>query len=217
MADVRVGGDAIRCTDNHPFWAVSGRDLAGRPVVSELPDGESKPTPAGRWVEARDLCEGDVVLTGAGRTARVQHVRFSTASLTVYNLTIAGLHNYAVGPAGVLVHSACPRKTDTPQPVQRTPRAVRRETMREAGITTSQQPSSQTSVRLPDGTPAGRQLTYLTPKPGGGTQTQSVRHSLIDAVPGHGPHWEAGPVKPGGQLDSLGRPRLTSDKVRLDE
>jgi len=34
---------------------------------------------------------------------------------------------------------------------------------------------------------------------------------------GHGPHWEAGAVKAEGQTDSLGRPRLRSDKVKVDE
>ena len=45
----------------------------------------------------------------------------------------------------------------------------------------------------------------------------SVQHSLTDRVPGHGPHWEAGQVKVGGQLDSLGRPRLQNGKVKVNE
>jgi RHS repeat-associated protein len=97
------------------------------------------------------------------------------------------------------------------------PRATRRQTMREAGIPTSQQPVGQTSARAPGNQPAGRQYTYEVPAAGGGTRTMSVQHSLTDRVPGHGSHWEAGPVKPGGQTDSLGRPRLTSDKVKVDE
>jgi RHS repeat-associated protein len=97
------------------------------------------------------------------------------------------------------------------------PRAARRQAMREAGIPTSQQPVRQTSVHAPGDQAAGRQYSYEVPAEGGGTQTMSVQHSLTDRVSGHGPHWEAGPVKPGGQTDSLGRPRLTSDKVKIDE
>jgi RHS repeat-associated protein len=101
------------------------------------------------------------------------------------------------------------------QTANQTPWAARREAMRAAGIPTSQQPTGQTSVTAPDGSPAGRQYTYVTPQPGGGTQTQSVQHSLTDED--HDAHWEAGPVKPSGQTDSLGRPRLTNDKVKVDD
>lgn len=90
--------------------------------------------------------------------------------------------------------------------------------MREAGIPTTQQPSSQQSPRVPgEMTPGGRQYTYEVPAPGGGVQQMSVQHSLTDRVPGHGPHWEAGPIKPGGQVDTLGRPRLRSGKVKVNE
>jgi RHS repeat-associated protein len=98
-----------------------------------------------------------------------------------------------------------------------TPRAARRQAMREADIPTSQQPEGQTSVKTPDGKEAGRQYDYVTPAPGGGTQKKSVQHSLTDQVPEHGPHWEAGNVKPGGQTDSLGRPRLSNEKVKVEE
>jgi hypothetical protein len=91
--------------------------------------------------------------------------------------------------------------------------------MRKAGIPTSQQPVSQQSPRA-SGTneAAGRQYTYEVPKPGGGTQEVSVQHSLTDRVEGHGPHWEAGPVKSGGRRDPLGRPRLQEGaKVKVEE
>jgi RHS repeat-associated protein len=98
------------------------------------------------------------------------------------------------------------------------PRAARRRAMREAGIPTSLQPTAQRSPRVPGtNVPGGRQYTYHVPAPGGGTQTMSVQHSLTDRVPGHGPHWEAGPVKLAGQTDGLGRPRLQSSKVKVEE
>jgi len=86
-----------------------------------------------------------------------------------------------------------------------------------AGIPTSQQPISQRSIKTPDGRPAGRQYDYEVRGPGGGTQQYSVQHSLTDNVPGHGPHFEAGQVKAGGQLDSLGRPRIRNPKIKVNE
>jgi len=50
------------------------------------------------------------------------------------------------------------------QDAPKTPRAARREAMRQAGIPTSQQPESQTSVKTPEGEPAGRQYTLALHK-----------------------------------------------------
>lgn len=96
-------------------------------------------------------------------------------------------------------------------------RAATREAKREAGIPTSQQATSQTNGRASDGTQVGRQQSYDVPKPGGGTETKSVQisrdirgdHAGMSQV-------EAGAVKPSGQMDAAGRPRLQSDKVRVD-
>ncbi len=99
-----------------------------------------------------------------------------------------------------------------------TPRAARRQVMRDAGIPTSQQPIAQQSPRIAgSGTPVGRQYTYEIPRPGGGTQRHSVQHSLTDRVKGHGPHWEAGPVKSGRRVDPAGRPRLQEGAKRKVE
>jgi RHS repeat-associated protein len=104
-----------------------------------------------------------------------------------------------------------------------TSRAARREAMREVGIPTSQQPSAQQSTRVPGTNQGGgRQYTYEVPKPGGGTQEMSVQHSLTDQVEGHGAHWEAGRVKTDPntgavRTDSLGRPKLAGDKVKINE
>lgn len=78
-------------------------------------------------------------------------------------------------------------------------RAAAREAKREASIPTSQQASSQTNGRAPDGTPVGRQQSYEVPKAGGGTETKSVQVSR-DTRGDHAgmPQIEAGTVKPGG-------------------
>lgn len=88
-------------------------------------------------------------------------------------------------------------------------RASRREAMRRVGVPTSQQPKSQSSVRGPGNKPAGRELVYDAPR-----GEVRVQHQLQDR--NHGPHWEAGKTKPGGQKDPAGRPRLRNDKVRVE-
>jgi RHS repeat-associated protein len=131
----------------------------------------------------------------------------------------AKLLNYRIVPCGPIVYVGV---VPGPLPMRNTPgftpRAARRYAMRQTGVPTSQQPCSQTSVRTRQGTPVGRQYTYEIAEEGGGTQVMSVQHSLSDDVPGHGPHGEAGPIKPEGVTDSLGRPRLKGpQKVKVDE
>lgn len=82
--------------------------------------------------------------------------------------------------------------------------------MRDAGIPTSQQPSSQLA------TDAGRQQVYEVPKDGGGTTKKLVTDQTTDRVAGHGPHWEAGSAKLPERLDSIGRLRVANDKVKVD-
>ena len=97
-------------------------------------------------------------------------------------------------------------------------RAAFREAKRQAGIPTSQQAVRQTSARAPDGTKVGRQQTFQVPKPGGGSQTKSVQISR-DRRGAHAgrPQVEAGDVKPSGQIDSAGRPRIENpNKKRVD-
>lgn len=129
-------------------------------------------------------------------------------------------------PAGQQIASAIPGggavATSAQMAVRQTgnmsQRAASREAKREAGIPTSQQATSQTNGRAPDGTPVGRQQSYEVPKPGGGTETRSVQVSR-DTRGDHAgmPQVEAGKVKPGGQTDVAGRPRIQNeDKVRVD-
>jgi RHS repeat-associated protein len=206
---ISVGGTVVVATANHPFWIIDGNDLSDRPPASGVPENERATTPFGRWVEARSLRAGDVTWLLDGETAPISAVSGTNAHVRVYNLTVEGNHTYSVSGLGVLVHNGCGQDL--------TPRAARRQAMRDAGVPTSQQPRVQVSVKAKNGTKVGRQYTYDKPTSGGGNQTISVQHSLTDSVKGHGPHWEAGPVKPGGQTDSVGRPRLTGGKVKVHE
>jgi hypothetical protein len=86
--------------------------------------------------------------------------------------------------------------------------------MRDQGIPTSQQPSSQSKNE------SGREYQYETPAPGGGTTTKSVQQQTMDrSHPGQG-HWEAGEVKTDdeGQIryNDYGRPKLKNSKTKAD-
>jgi len=70
----------------------------------------------------------------------------------------------------------------------------------------SQQPSSQKNTK------AGKVLEYDMAKPGGGTRKKQVQQQTTDA--NHGPHWEAGTPKSGGQKDGIGRDRLSNPKSK---
>ncbi|MDQ4036944.1 MAG: type IV secretion protein Rhs, partial [Actinomycetota bacterium] len=88
-----------------------------------------------------------------------------------------------------------------------TSRQARREAMREHGIPTSQQPATQLK------TEAGYQYQYDVPQPGGGTRRVAVTDQTTDRVPNHGPHWEAGTVKPPAEYgkDPLDRVRVRNE------
>ena len=96
-------------------------------------------------------------------------------------------------------------------------RAAMREAKREVGIPTSQQAARQTNGAV-DGVKVGRQQTFEVPKAGGGTEQKSVQVSR-DVRGAHAgqPQIEAGTVKPSGQTDAAGRPRIQNEtKVRVD-
>ncbi len=89
--------------------------------------------------------------------------------------------------------------------------AAQRQAMREQGIPTSQQPATQES------TEAGMQYTYEIPAPGGGTQTKIVqRNTGTDSSHPGQQHVEAGSPKINGATDSIGRPRLDSNKTKVN-
>lgn len=89
--------------------------------------------------------------------------------------------------------------------------AAQREGMRDQGIPTSQQPASQKN------TAAGKQYTYVVPKPGGGTETKiAQRNTGTDRSHSGQPHVEVGRPKANGATDSIGRPRLDSNKTKVN-
>ena len=62
LIDVQVRGERIRATANHPFWVAAGEALATRPAPGHVEPREPACPDGGRWVNARDLRVGDVLL-----------------------------------------------------------------------------------------------------------------------------------------------------------
>ncbi|MBN2684670.1 MAG: hypothetical protein JXR40_05280 [Pontiellaceae bacterium] len=110
IAYVQIGEEEIAATANHPFWVVDGEELDVRavPEDSGLDEGGAGPS---RWVCAGDLRVGDIVQLGNGSTQLVSKIRIEVQETTVYNIEVAGAHNYYVSGLGVLVHNRCGGKT----------------------------------------------------------------------------------------------------------
>lgn len=105
LTTVRFSDDEeLTGTDGHPFWVIEGEELASRPA-GDHGAGEPPSTTPGRWVNMASLRAGDEVLTRQGRVRRVISVATRAEAAPVYNFEVEGLHSYAVGAAGVLVHN----------------------------------------------------------------------------------------------------------------
>jgi hypothetical protein len=108
VVTVTVGNERIDATGNHPFWVMAGEGLQERPAAHDVPSAERqalREATSGRWVEARSLQPGDALLLRSGATATVEELYSRQVEQKVYNLEVAGLHTYAVGGDGVLVHN----------------------------------------------------------------------------------------------------------------
>jgi hypothetical protein len=114
MFTLRAGGETIETSWNHPFLVVRGQDLESRPMPMDLPPGEAVSTDHGRWVEARDIRAGDVLLTRSGETT-VSGTSSRKTRGEVYFLEIEKFHNHAVGPLGILVHNGAKESAGPPE------------------------------------------------------------------------------------------------------
>lgn len=79
------GDEKIRCTPLHRFYT-------------------------GQWIPAHKLQLMSNVLSRDGQWKALRGIGREIQSQPVYNLTVAGIHNYLVGQAGLLVHNV--KKTD---------------------------------------------------------------------------------------------------------
>jgi serine protease inhibitor len=99
-------GDALlSATGNHPFFVTEGVELGTRPAAVDVPALERRWATSGRWVEARDLRDGDILKAKTHYNIAVSNTSRSDETLEVYNLQVERFHNYAVGTPGILVHN----------------------------------------------------------------------------------------------------------------
>jgi hypothetical protein len=105
MVRLDLGTGSVLATDQHPVWVVTGADLGARPAVADLPADEQGLTEDGRWVAAIHVRAGDTLLLADGSTAVVAAVSTDYREQTVYTLTVANAHTFAVGDMGLLVHN----------------------------------------------------------------------------------------------------------------
>jgi hypothetical protein len=94
----------IETTGGHPIWVKSGNDLEHRPRCEHIYEDEHEMQPHGRWVNARDLQAGDELISRSC-SSHVLHIQSHSEITTVYNITVADYHTYAVGSGEVLVHN----------------------------------------------------------------------------------------------------------------
>ena len=171
--------ETIEATGNHPFWVVEGDRLAERPAVEELPDAERGLNPygnGGRWTEARWLRLGDVFLTRTGKSATVSGLIIRTERVKVYNLHVEGLHLYAVGEHGVLVHNSggpkpSPKFISPTNPAQMPPKTIPPGWRVRGMPPTKQYPNGYWKLEKPMSNGGWQPINPSTMRPGGRPDT----------------------------------------------
>ena len=116
MVTIQIGNSTIQSTGNHPFYVMSGDSLAFRPLPQDISKVEQVTTEHGRWVEARDLKEGDILKNNSGNGLIISSISSRHEETVVYNLNIEGYHNYAVDKKCILVHNKG-QKEAHPEPI----------------------------------------------------------------------------------------------------
>ncbi len=104
MVSITVDNEEIYATANHPFYVITGENLENRPHPRDVPLDQKFFSPAGRWVEAKDLKKGDI-LFGKEKNLEIGRIEVKNDKLKVYNLEMERNHNYLVGNQGILVHN----------------------------------------------------------------------------------------------------------------
>jgi len=105
MITINMGSIEIQATGNHPFYVLQGDRLYSRPLPQDIRKEEHIPSETGRWVEARDLIEGDLLKSRINENLVISSVSSRNEKIEVYNLEIEDNHNYTVHQRGILVHN----------------------------------------------------------------------------------------------------------------
>jgi hypothetical protein len=161
--------DVLGVTPDHPFWVSTGN-----------------------WSQARDLREGDLVLTSILRWSKVTSSSMVREDRQVYNLEIADYHTYFVGNLGAWVHNACRVRKAAPHPDARGPHSTlkRGANGKTTGYTTFDGDGNIVKrVRMEGGPHGGVEPPLvLEPKPGKGpgSPANRARPARPEEIPGGG-------------------------------
>ena len=102
---IQTGWTSIQATGNHPFFVLRGNDLTSRPFAGEVPKAEQVMPSRGRWVEARYLEKGDLLMSRNAGNLAITGVAGRNVRTEVFHIEVEGHHNYAIHQAGILVHN----------------------------------------------------------------------------------------------------------------
>ena len=88
-----------------PSGSSEGKAWKAPPRPAHVPNNPGDCAVSGRWVDAADLREGDVVLLRSGEQVAITAIAVTYSHQRVYNLHVDELQCYAVGNSQVLVHN----------------------------------------------------------------------------------------------------------------
>jgi len=116
MITIHFDQNSIQATGNQPFHVLKGDRLASRPLPQDVPKEEQSTSKLGRWVEARDLKEGDVLQNKNGEGLIITSLSSRQEKTQVYCLEVERYHNCAVHRLGILTHNGG-KKSAEPEPI----------------------------------------------------------------------------------------------------
>ncbi len=161
IVTVDIGLGEVTATAYHPFWVIEGKDLENRAALRHVDKNEDRGgSLSGRWVNSHELREGDVVFLRDRGPVTVQRVWRRHDQIAVCNLTVRGLHTFAVGENQILVHNQTGTGGEPTNPI--------------SGDPTNINPNNPPFLHPPDPTPPGPGYTWnpqtgiWDPPPGSG-------------------------------------------------
>jgi hypothetical protein len=107
LYSIETDETSIDVNGYHPFWVVRGVKLESRSKPFHLSASEDQGASlSGRWVDSNELQVGDVLIGADGSEHAIKRIQQRwVTDYPVYNLSLAGDHNFAVGAVGLLVHN----------------------------------------------------------------------------------------------------------------
>jgi len=193
-------------------WASDNAGGAFRPSATTvegklgqaLGDTVAQYTGASEVEAAGSAQTGALVLAGTGQEEAAPLAELGSVALGLHGAMTATVATTNLAKSALQENASSKPAESSADTVH----GAQRESMRQEGIPTSQQPDKQVSTK------AGRQYTYTVSKPGGGKQTKIVTRQHADR--NHGTHVEAGSPKANGQTDPSGRARHSNNKTKVN-